>query len=184
MVHSATQMKKAKQTAFSQQIDSIDLLKSQHQEVDDLFKEFEAAKSKAFESKLHTFEAIAATLEAHAKIEEAFLYPEGKPVDTDMTLEAYEEHGLIKEVIAKTRKLNADDETFDAKVTVLKELVQHHVKEEEKTYFPELRKALGKEHLAELGAQMKEEFDVMLASNRRGQHDKKRPLAQKATDLN
>jgi hemerythrin-like domain-containing protein len=68
-------------------------------------------------------------------------------------LEAFEEHASAKDLIAKIRALPPRDETLTAKITVLKELVEHHVEEEESQIFSEARRVLGKK-LDALGAEM------------------------------
>ena len=78
-----------------------------------------------------------------------------------MTLEAYEEHDIVKSLIAKIGATDPSDETFMAKCTVLKEVVEHHVEEEEEEFFPKLRKELGKERLMELAEELKAAFDEL-----------------------
>ena len=68
--------------------------------------------------------------------------------------EAYEEHQQIKILLAALSELNPDDESYDAKVKVLRDDVEHHVKEEEGEMFPDARKFLGKEKLQSLGEAM------------------------------
>ncbi len=68
--------------------------------------------------------------------------------------EADEEHTLVKEMLVKADELAAEDDTFDAKVKVLRDLVQHHVREEENEIFPECRDHMSEDRLAALGAQM------------------------------
>jgi hemerythrin superfamily protein len=145
--------------------DAIQYLESQHREVESLFKQMEELGDRAFKAREKIFGEIAHKLNHHAKIEELFFYPEGKNVDKDLTLEAYEEHDVIKHMINKIKRTEASDETYMAKVTVLKEVVEHHVKEEEHSYFPEMRKKFGKDHLEELGATMKAKFDALEARN-------------------
>jgi Hemerythrin HHE cation binding domain len=91
-------------------------------------------------------------------MEETLFYPAlrkaGGKDERDTVLEANEEHGVVKDLIAKIERVGPRDETIEAKVTVLKELVHHHVKEEEGTMFGEARKALGEERLQQLGEEM------------------------------
>jgi hemerythrin superfamily protein len=145
--------------------DAIKYLELQHREVEALFKQMEEIGDRAYKARSSIFEEIARKLSHHAKIEELIFYPEGKEVDEDLTLEACEEHGVIKHLINKIKKTEPSDETFMAKVAVLKEVVEHHVKEEESEYFPETRKAFGNEHLRELGQKMKTKFDRLEAQS-------------------
>src|SRR5579885_2142742 len=111
-------------------MNAIDMLKSQHREVEKLFSKIE--HSRKAEVKQQTFDLLADKLAVHAAIEEHHFYPAVKAKQTeDQLLEAAEEHLAVKRLLADLLQMNAEDETFDAKITVLKEEVQHHVKEEE-----------------------------------------------------
>jgi hemerythrin superfamily protein len=138
-------------------MNAIDFLKLQHREVETLFKKIEATPK---ERKALVAE-VSQKLLHHSKIEEDILYPAGKKVDPDLTLEAYEEHDCVKSIIKKLSKTKANDETFMAKVTVLKELVEHHVKEEEKIYFPELEQKWSSKQLESMGEQLETEFSKL-----------------------
>ena len=157
-------------------MDAISLLKSQHREVEDLFKQFEALGDKAGAEKKAVLTEITQKLTAHAAIEERLFYPEGRDVDEDMTLEAYEEHGVMKDLIRKIGKTRASDETFEAKATVLKEIVEHHVEEEENKYFPECEEAFGQEKLEELGEEMEALFHRLVS----GTKNPRKRVAKKA----
>ena len=96
-------------------------------------------------------------LTAHAFIEETIFYPaarDGVPETTDHVLESVEEHHVVAWLLSELKNLDPSDETFDAKVTVLIENVEHHADEEENEWFPEVRKALGRNRLVELGERM------------------------------
>ena len=88
-----------------------------------------------------------------------------KEKDTeDITREAYEEHKVVKTLLAELDKLNKDDEQWLPKFTVLKENIEHHVEEEEGEMFKEARKAVEKDELEQLGDQMNAEKTRMMAS--------------------
>lgn len=135
-------------------MNAIELLKSQHREVETLFKQLEDLGEGAAAEKKEIFATIALKLSVHAAIEEKIFYPEGEAVDEDTTLEAYEEHDVVKALLSKISKTRPTDKTFMAKVTVLKEVVEHHVEEEENEYFPECEKELGAEKLEALGEKL------------------------------
>jgi len=121
--------------------DAIALLKEDHRKVEKLFKDFEGAKGEARKEKLAR--QICMELTVHTKIEEEIFYPacEGK-VDEDLLKEAYVEHDGAKVLVAEIEAGNGEsDDYFDAKVQVLSEEIDHHVEEEEKELFPEVRKA-------------------------------------------
>jgi len=136
-------------------MDAIELLKGEHRAVEALFKKFEKADSAI--SRRKTFEQIADALAVHAAIEEKHFYPAVKAKATeDLLLEAAEEHLEIKRVIADLLALNASDGTFEAKVKVLQEDVDHHVGEEEGELFPKVEKIFKAEELETLAAEMQQ----------------------------
>src|SRR5438045_8106815 len=114
---------------------AIDMLESQHREVEGLFEEFEKARGP--QQKQKVFEQIADKLAVHSTIEEKHFYPAAKSKETEELLtESVEEHLSVKRLIADLLALETADETFEAKVNVLKEQVEHHVQEEEEELFP------------------------------------------------
>ena len=123
--------------------DAVALLKEDHRTVEDLFAQFEKASGDGRKEKLA--KQICLELSVHATIEEEIFYPacEGK-VDEDLLKEAYVEHDGAKMLIGQIMTGSPDDEYYDAKVTVLKEQIEHHVEEEEKRMeglFSQARKA-------------------------------------------
>jgi len=132
--------------------DAIALLKADHQLVQGLFDQFEKTRSKDRKSALAT--QICDELTVHAQIEEEIFYPAAREVlrDEDLLDEATVEHASAKDLIAQIRASRAGADLFDAKVTVLGELVKHHVKEEQNEMFPKIRKT--KLDLKALGEQL------------------------------
>jgi hypothetical protein len=141
---------------------ATDLLKKQHREVRSLFKKLESTDNPRMRRQLMT--EIARNLEAHTTIEEEIFYPAIQGLETrkaeEMVFEAYEEHHVVKLVLAEMPRVNPEDERFEAKMTVLSELVEHHVEEEEKEMF-KLAQKLGKDELEELGEQLQERFEAV-----------------------
>ena len=140
---------------------ATDLLKKQHRQVKALFKKMEGTDNPRGRRQL--MNEIARTLEGHTHIEEEIFYPAVRGLETrtaeEMVLEAYEEHHVVKLVLAELPRVNPEDERFEAKMTVLAELVQHHVEEEEREMF-KLAQKLGRAELAELGQQMQGRFET------------------------
>jgi hemerythrin superfamily protein len=138
-------------------MNAIELLKKDHRTVESLFESFEKAKEKdEGTSKAELFASIKEELDAHARVEEEIFYPAfdraaEKEGDKELVLEAGEEHKQVKTLLAELEELGPDDETFDAKMKVLKDNVEHHVEEEEGEMFPHAQKELGDERLQELG---------------------------------
>jgi hemerythrin superfamily protein len=121
--------------------DALTLLKEDHRAVEKLFKEFENAKGDGRKEKLAR--EICFELTVHTTIEEEIFYPACKgKIDEDKLKEAYVEHDAAKLLIAEIEAGSGKtDDFFDAKVQVLGEQIDHHVKEEEDELFPEVRKA-------------------------------------------
>jgi hemerythrin superfamily protein len=137
---------------------ATDLLKKQHRQVEKLFKQCENAKQPRQRREL--MEQIVQMLKMHTKIEEEIFYPAVRELGTskaeEMIDEAFEEHHVVDLVLAELPKVNPEDERFEAKITVLSELVEHHVEEEEGEMFPMAEKKLGAERVKELGQQMEQ----------------------------
>jgi hemerythrin superfamily protein len=132
------------------------LLKRQHREVEKLFST--ALKSENAKTRRQTMTEIVRALEHHTEIEEKIFYPAVREIGTkkteEMIGEAYEEHHVVKLVLAELPDLDPTGENFEAKITVLKELVQHHVEEEEEEMFPLADRRLGDERSSELADEM------------------------------
>lgn len=113
------------------QPDAIALLKADHRTVEDLFEKFE--KTKSDDRKAVLAKEICTELIIHTMIEEEIFYPalKGK-IDDDLLDEAYVEHDGAKMLIAEIMAGRPGEDFFDAKVTVLSEDIEHHVKEEER----------------------------------------------------
>lgn len=139
-------------------MDGIVLLKEDHKKVKKLFREFEKTHKTASDSEKRTLvDTILHELTTHAFIEETIFYPAARaevPETDEHVLESVEEHHVVAWLCSELRNLDPGDETFDAKVTVLIENVEHHAEEEEKEWFPKVREALGRKRLTELGEQM------------------------------
>jgi hypothetical protein len=139
--------------------DALKMLKTDHDRVKKLFKEFE--KSKGEKSKRIARQAIE-ELKVHAAIEDEIFYPHLRKTraEKDLMNEAVEEHHVAKVLIAELEDPKLKKETFEAKFTVLAESVRHHIKEEEEEMFAQARKA--KLDLAALGARMAERKKVLM----------------------
>jgi hemerythrin-like domain-containing protein len=134
-------------------MDAFNLLKADHQKVAELFDQLEASNGKA---KLQVFEQIKTELELHTHIEEKIFYPAlEKPREThDLTLEAYEEHDVVKKLLRQLSRAKSANEEWEAQAKVLRENVEHHVEEEENELFEKAEAALGEEKIEALGEQM------------------------------
>jgi hemerythrin superfamily protein len=148
-------------------MDAIEMLKEQHREVESLFEKYDEKGDHAEKGKQQIFEAIADALAIHATIEEKHFYPAIKERRTeDILLEALEEHLGIKRVIADLLRVDSSDETFDAKMKVLKEQVEHHVEEEESDLFPKVKKIFDREELTAIATQMQRTMTELRAQGK------------------
>jgi hemerythrin superfamily protein len=138
-------------------MDAIVLLKEDHKAVEQLFKAYEKAGDRAYQGKRAIVDDIITALTQHAYIEETIFYPiarEAVPQTEDHVLESIEEHHVVMWMLSELSRTDPQDERFDAKVTVLIENVRHHVQEEEQDWFPQVRGAIGRKRLQELGEAM------------------------------
>jgi hemerythrin superfamily protein len=142
---------------MSRNLDATALLKADHDTVKEMFAKYDTLGDGAIAGKQELAGRICRELTVHAYIEEQVFYPRVREAGhqiKDEVLEGLEEHHLIKHAVAELEPLTADNERYDAKVEVLRELVEHHVDEEESDMFPRVRKAIDGRELEELGAAM------------------------------
>ena len=150
-------------------IDALELLKEQHQEVEELISEIEDSDDP--DDKRALFQELADKIAAHSTIEEKIFYPSVMAKQTkELLVEATEEHLSVKRILADLLELDVEDEHFDAKLSVMKEQIRHHAHdEEEDTLFPKVRKLLSADELAALGNEMMAMFERLLERDPRMQ---------------
>ncbi|MEO8701811.1 MAG: hemerythrin domain-containing protein [Kofleriaceae bacterium] len=141
-------------------MDVLDLLTTQHTEVDDLFEKLENDEG----DRQTLFLELADKLAAHATIEEKIFYPGVMSKETHELLhESVEEHLTIKRTLADMLTMKLDEDSFKAKLSVLKENVSHHAHEEEEDkLFPILRSTMSKDELAALGNECLAMFEDLM----------------------
>ena len=154
------------------QKDVCDLLDADHKAVKKMFKDFDAlCESRARNApqmRLDLAREICSELTVHAQLEEELFYPALRDAikETDLIAEAEVEHQTAKDLIAQIQAAETADETFDAKVKVLGEYIDHHVKEERNEIFPKARAARKLDLVAlrdEVAARKQELMDEQLA---------------------
>ena len=125
--------------------DAVDLLDADHIAVKKLFTAYKKLcdNDAPTEEKRDVAGKICKELTVHAQIEEDIFYPElREAIDADDLLdEAEVEHGTAKDLIAQISEMSPDDDLYDARVTVLGEYIDHHVKEEREEIFVKARKS-------------------------------------------
>ncbi len=131
------------------------LLEKQHRTIEAIFKKLESGKGDA--SAL--VKQLADDLAAHMAIEQELFYPAVRALKEDLVAESFEEHAVAELALKRLLATPPGTPTFKARVTTLKELIEHHVEEEEDDLFPTVEKKMDAGELSELGKQMKAMFD-------------------------
>ncbi|MGI9166974.1 MAG: hemerythrin domain-containing protein [Pyrinomonadaceae bacterium] len=137
-------------------MNAFTLLKNDHEKVAGILEKLEGTAERALKTREELFTQLKSELDIHTKIEETIFYPvlEKAEESRDITLEALEEHRIVKQLLAELEASDKDDEVWTAKFTVLKENIEHHVEEEEDEMFKKARKVLSEEEIETLGARM------------------------------
>jgi iron-sulfur cluster repair protein YtfE (RIC family) len=143
--------------------DVLELLTSQHTEVDQLFERLANGDG----DRRATLIELGDKLGAHAAVEESLFYPAVMARETnDLLHESVEEHLEIKRVLADLLTMKVDEDSFKAKLAVLKENVSHHAhKEEEAKLFPLVRKAMNADERAALGNEVLARFEELMKTH-------------------
>jgi len=139
-------------------MNAFTLLKQDHEKVAGIMEKIDGTTERATKGREELFTQLKNELDIHARIEEEILYPtlEEYEETRDISLEAYEEHALVKQLLEELAAAPKDDERWTAKFTVLKENVEHHVEEEEGEMFKKARKVLGEDEIENLGDRLQE----------------------------
>jgi hemerythrin superfamily protein len=149
---------KSATSSSTQQADAIAVLKADHRHVSELFDRFEGLGERAYATRERTLDRIIEELSIHAGIEENVFYPAVRARfaerDESMVLEALEEHHVVKLLLRELESMDPRSERYVAKVTVLREIVEHHVEEEETELFKRVRDSFSRSELRDLGAEL------------------------------
>jgi hemerythrin superfamily protein len=126
--------------------DATQLLIADHREVEAMFAQYERlAERRDDDRKMRVAAQICAALEVHMQIEEEILYPAARQAfsdgEQDIVDEAVVEHEGARALVHQIEKMTSDEPLYDAKVKVLGEYITHHVGEEERDFFPKVRRA-------------------------------------------
>lgn len=160
----ASARKATRSTSTASKPNAIRLLTQDHREVKGLFQDYqELVDHDADDDDKHAVaRQICSLLSVHAQIEEEIFYPAAVDSlgDDELIDEATVEHTSAKDLIAQLESSDPSAELFDAKVKVLGEYIDHHVREEERQLFPRVRKA--KADLEGLGDQLMERKQALM----------------------
>ena len=162
----ASKKSTSRSTGKSAGDDAIKLLTADHKEVKALFKDYEKLVDgdAADDEKQALAQEICMMLTVHATVEEELFYPAAREVlgeDEDLIDEADVEHASAKDLIAQIEASSPAEELYDAKVKVLGEYIDHHVKEEEGEIFTKVKK--GGLDTAALGAEIAMRKEELMA---------------------
>lgn len=137
-------------------MDALELLRRDHQEVKRMLDELDGTTDRAAKTRERLFAELKTALTVHEQMEEAVIYPALKQhaEDQEIVLEAYEEHGVVDMVLAELEATPVDDETWHAKLTVMRENLLHQIEEEEGQMFAQAKHLFDAETLESLGAEM------------------------------
>ncbi len=138
---------------------ATDLLSQQHRKVKAIFKKLENGRGDAGALLLE----LANDLAAHMAIEHELFYPAVARLDEFLINESFEEHALGEIAIKRLLTIEPEDDSFKAKVTAARELIEHHADEEEEELFPKVEKAIDSDRLKALGKEMKQRFEELVA---------------------
>lgn len=144
----------------------FELLKKDHQKVADIFKQIDETTERAVKTREDLFARLKTELDIHAELEEAILYPALKEFEEsrEIALEGVEEHRVVKRLLSELESTPVESEQWTAKLTVLKENVEHHVEEEEGEMFKKAREVLSREQIEEITARIEAEKKSLKAT--------------------
>ena len=139
-------------------MNAFEVLKQDHERVADIMEKIDNTTERGVKTREELFTQLKSGLDLHAQIEEQFFYPALEDADEtrEITLEAYEDHNLVKQLLKELDSDPKDEEQWTAKFTLLKENVEQHVEEEEGELFKKAKNVLSKEQIEELGNDLHE----------------------------
>ncbi len=135
-------------------MNATSLLEDQHRVIEAILSQLESRSG----SPAALLAALANNLGAHMAIEQDLFYPAIAAVDETLVNESYEEHALVELALERLMMTDPSEPAFKARVTALKDLLDHHVMEEEEQLFPQVEEAVSLELLQQLGKAMKTRF--------------------------
>ena len=149
-------------------MDALSLLKEDHEKVKKLLTDLDSTTERGVKTRTELFAKVKQELQVHEAIEEEIFYPALKehPKAKEIVLEAYEEHNVVDMVMAEIEGVAFDDERWGAKLTVMKENIEHHIEEEEGEMFKQARQVFERKELEELGDRMESRKQALMSTAR------------------
>lgn len=148
-------------------MDALELLEDDHKTVKKILDDLENTTERGVKTREELFTRFKKEMQVHEVIEEEILYPALKEhkKSKEIALEGYEEHHVVDQIMTELDNLPFDDETWGAKLKVMKENIEHHIEEEEDDMFKKARQIFSKEELDEMGERMKARKEQAEASS-------------------
>lgn len=140
-------------------MDPFILLKNDHEKINELFAKLDRTSEKAIKTREGLFADLQFALDTHAKVEEKNLYDRLRKNNKmeDLIGHSYDEHAEIKDLLKELDSIAKDTENWLDILDELKDLVTHHVEEEEREMFPKAERMLSKSELDDIGDKINEE---------------------------
>jgi len=147
-------------------MDAFEMLEEDHENVKKLLSELEDTTERGVKTREELFAKIKQEMLVHETLEEEILYPTLKEHDKtkEVSLEGYEEHHVVNEIMAELEETPVEDERWAAKFAVMKENIEHHIEEEEDEMFKKARQVLDQEEIEALGERMQQRKKELQAS--------------------
>jgi hypothetical protein len=135
-------------------MNALELMHKDHEEIKEMLGSVDDVRSAG--GREHLLDKIRNELVAHERMEEEVFYPALKSHKKarDIVLEGLEEHHVVDVILDELLEVPPETELWAAKMKVLKENVEHHIKEEEGEMFRKARAVLERDELEELGRRM------------------------------
>ena len=139
----------------------LETLHSEHEMVKELFEKLKSEDQAKKKEQL--FSQIKRDLTPHMRGEEKYFYPalKEKEGNKEDVLEAVEEHHAAKLLLNELDDMSPDEERWDAKASVLQEMIEHHIEEEEDTIFEAARDTLSEAKLRKIAEQFEKEKSLV-----------------------
>lgn len=147
----------------------LTMLKADHATVKRLLRELDETTERATKQRERLCADIEREVKIHAQLEEELFYPtfkaaaEKKRADDDLFYEATEEHHVVDMVLPALKAANPKSKEFSAKAKVLRELIEHHIREEEGQMFAQARQLLDEGQLRALGDEVAARKETLVA---------------------
>ena len=137
-------------------MDAMSLLREDHRKVKKMLAALESTTERGVKTREELFTKVKQELVVHEAIEEEIFYPALKEHSKtkEITLEAYEEHHVVDEIMGELEATPVTDEQWGAKFKVMKENLEHHIEEEEGEMFKQAKQVFDEDELARLGESM------------------------------